>query len=101
MAVKLSPNLIEDSPPKLADLAAGAEGFLSFAAVQVDLDRSVYLSTLCDLRTKGDTETVKVMRDEQGRYHLDLQGRKHRYRPQDLELLRRHGLLVPVESLTE
>lgn len=93
-------HLIKNSRPTLGDLQSGSQGFIAFAAVYVDLDHSVYLSSSAELNPMPEAHSVRVWRDQQGSYHLDLLGRDHKYEPKKLDMEKRYDMLLPVASIT-
>jgi hypothetical protein len=99
MPAKLPQQLIRKRPPKVADLEPGSEAFVSVYAIKVDLDRSVYVLSDIAMRPAGE-KCVRISRDKQGAYHLDLDGIDDQFEAKDLKLEKKFGLLVPIESVS-
>lgn len=93
-------HLIKNPRPTLSDLPPGSQAFVTFSAVHVDLDHSVYLVNVAELMPTEERHFIRVRRDEQGSYHLDLLGRDHKYEPTDLDMEKRYHILLPVASIT-
>jgi hypothetical protein len=75
------------------------ESFVSVYAVKVDVDHSVYVLRDMDLSTRHE-KCVRITRDDQGAYHLDLGGVDYQFEAKDLESQKRYGLVVPIESVS-
>jgi hypothetical protein len=99
MPAKLPQTFIKQPSRTLEGLRPGSEGFISLFAVHVDLEHSVYLTAATELFSSPG-HNVKVTRDERGAYHLNLLGSNHRSEPENLDMTKRYGVVVPVESLT-
>jgi hypothetical protein len=68
--------------------------------VKVDQEHFVYLYKSTALSFQPENGRAAVRRDEAGRYHLDLRGEKYQYGPENLDLEKKYGHLLPVESVT-
>jgi hypothetical protein len=99
MPAKLPNELIRKPPPTVADLAPGSEGFVSLYNIEVDLDQSVYIRPIAQLEATGE-KCARIRRDKQGAYHLHLDGINAQFKARDLDLYKRYGLVVPIESVS-
>jgi hypothetical protein len=89
MPAKLPQQLIRKPPPKIADLDPGSDAFVSVFAIKVDLDRSLYVLSDIVVRPAGE-KCVRIRRDENGAYHLDLGGVDYQFEAKDLTLEKRY-----------
>jgi integrase len=98
MPAKLPEYLITKRPPRVRDLEPGAE--LLYLSTPSKLTSTArYTLRDVDVDTT-DEKRVRIRRDANGAYRLDLDGVEYQFETKDLERDKKFNLLIPIESIS-
>lgn len=100
---KLPEYLITKKLPTLADLQPGERAFFPLYGFKIDAEHNLFASLSVELHTQDSRlDYGEIWRDDEGVYHADLKGTRHKWKPENLRLyfMSEKPGIVPIATIT-